>query len=293
MRIRLLTIFLLLVAPWSGAQPALPYHDTGDLPPTQDPALIQQLNSEICAAGYCALINDDKLSLALVIMPTEGASRLAMLNGHNMAYAASLPKVAILLGAMVTSQRGQLTLTDEVMADLDKMIRVSCNDCASRTLNLVGRENLLAILQEPDFAFYDDKRAGGLWIGKDYAAGTAYQRDPIKGLSHAATPYQVARLYYRLDNGSLLDSTHSEIMKDMLDDPGINHKFVRGLQDNGVIIKMRKSGSWKNFHSDSVLVEHTGGHYIGVAIVEHPDGEIITQKLADIFDKLARGHAYP
>ncbi|MEP1594392.1 MAG: serine hydrolase [Halieaceae bacterium] len=293
MRFRLVTIFLLLAAPLSGAQEALPYHGEGDLPPTQDQILEQQLKRDVCAAGYCDLVNDDKLSMALVLMPTEGPTRLAMLNGHNMAYAASLPKVAILLGAMVASERGQLTLSDPVMDDLDKMIRVSCNDCATRSLTLVGRENLLAILREPGFAFYDDKRAGGLWVGKDYAAGKAYQRDPIKGLSHAATPYQVARLYYRLNNGSLLDNTHSEIMKDMLDDPGIQHKFVRGLEDNGVTIEMRKSGSWEDFHSDSVLVHHAGGHYIGVAIVEHPDGEVFTQTLADIFDALARGRAVP
>ena len=293
MRFRLVTFFLLLVAPWSEAQHALPYHSEGDLPPTQDQVLVRQLKHDVCAAGYCGLINTDKLSLALVVIPTEGATRLAMLNGHNMTYAASLPKVAILLGAMVASERGQLTLSDPVMEDLDKMIRVSCNDCATRTLALIGRQNLLAILREPGFAFYDNERAGGLWVGKDYAAGIAYQRDPIKGLSHAATPYQVARLYYRLDNGSLLDDTHSKIMKDMLDDPGIKHKFVRGLEDNGVTIEMRKSGSWKDFHSDSVLVNHAGGHYIGVAIVEHPDGEVITQTLADIFDNLATGRGDP
>jgi len=290
---RLVTVFLLLIPPFAIAGGQLPYHGEGDLPPVQDQILLQQLKRDVCRAGYCDLINADKLSLALVVIPSEGPTRLAMLNGHNMAYAASLPKVAILLGAMVASERGQLTLSEPILDDLDKMIRVSCNDCATRVLALVGRENLLAILQEPQFAFYDDDRAGGLWVGKDYAAGTAYQRDPIKGLSHAATPYQVARLYYRLDNGSLLDDGHSKIMKDMLDDPGIEHKFVRGLADNGVKIEMRKSGSWKDFHADSVLVHHGDGHYIGVAIVEHPDGELITQKLADVFDDLARGRAAP
>jgi beta-lactamase class A len=79
----------------------------------------------------------------------------------------------------------------------------------------------------------------------------------------------------------------------MLDDPAIHHKFVRGLEDEKVTIEMRKSGSWKAFHADSVLVDHADGSYIAVALVEHSDGEVIMQKLADILDNLARGRVSP
>jgi len=293
MRFSYAAILLLTLAQCAWAAEPFPYHGEGDLPPIQDQALRQQLASDVCAAGYCELVATDQLSVALVVMPDSAPARLAMLNGHNMVYAASLPKVAILLGAMVASERRQLTLTEAILDDLDQMIRVSCNDCATRMLALVGREKLLAILQEPGFAFYDDDRAGGLWVGKDYASGTAYHRDPIKGLSHAATPYQVARLYYRLDNGSLLDDEHTAIMKEMLDDPAIHHKFVRGLEDESVTIEMRKSGSWKAFHADSVLVKHAVGQYIAVALVEHPEGEVIMQNLAEVLDNLARGRVSP
>ena len=293
MRFSYAMILLLVLAKCAWAVEPLPYHAEGDLPPLQDQALRQQLASNVCAAGYCEVVAMDQLSVALVVMREGEPARLAMLNGHNMVYAASLPKVAILLGAMVASERKQLTLTATILDDLDQMIRVSCNACATRVLALVGREKLLAILQEPGFAFYDGDGAGGLWVGKDYASRTAYHRDPIKGLSHAATPYQVARLYYRLDNGSLLDQEHTRIMKEMLDDPAIQHKFVRGLEDEGVTIAMRKSGSWKAFHADSVLVDHANGSYIAVALEEHPDGEMIMQKLAKILDKLARGRVSP
>jgi len=293
MRFSCAAILLLTLAQCAWAAEPLPYHGEGDLPPRQDQALRQQLASDVCAAGYCELVASDQLSVALVVMSDSAPARLAMLNGHNMVYAASLPKVAILLGAMVAAERRQLALTEPVLNDLDQMIRVSCNDCATRMLAVVGRERLLAILQEPGFAFYDDDRAGGLWVGKDYASGTAYQRDPIKGLSHAATPYQVARLYYRLDNGSLLDDEHTAIMKKMLDDPAIQHKFVRGLEGENVTIEMRKSGSWKAFHADSVLVAHPTGSYIAVALIEHPDGEVIMQNLAEILDNLARGRVSP
>ncbi len=271
-----------------------PHYDSeGDLPPLQDQALREQLSEAVCSAGYCALIGDDRLAIALVTMVEGQTPRLAMLNGHNMMYAASLPKVAILLGAMVSAERGELELDAVVMADLDQMIRISCNACATRILAAVGRDKLLQILQEPHFDFYDESRAGGLWVGKDYASASAYRRDPLKGLSHAATPYQVARLYYRLDNGDLLEEQYSQIMKDLLDEPGLEHKFVLGLADNPVTIEMRKSGSWEAFHADSVLAAHQHGKYIAVALVEDEEGDAIIQSLADVLDRLARGHASP
>lgn len=285
---------LLLVFLAATANAGRPHYDSeGDLPPLQDVALRQQLSEAVCAAGYCELVANDQLAVALVVIAEEQPTKLGMLNGHNMMYAASLPKVAILLGAMVSAERGELELSASIMEDLDKMIRVSCNACATRVLAAVGRDKLLQILREPRFDFYDESRAGGLWVGKDYASVNAYQRDPIKGLSHAATTYQVARLYYRLDNGDLLDEKHSQIMKDMLDQPGLQHKFVLGLSDNPVTIEMRKSGSWEAFHADSVLVAHPGGKYIAVALVEDEDGDTIIQALADILDNLARDRASP
>ena len=34
----------------------------------------------------------------------------------------------------------------------------------------------------------------------------------------------------------------------------------------------RKSGSWRQWHSDSALVEQGGYRYIAVALAEHPEG---------------------
>ena len=289
----LISLLLLAMLATQAAGSAPHYDNAGDLPPVQDTALRQQLAREVCDAGYCELVATDQLAVALVVMPTGQPARLAMINGHNMMYAASLPKVAILLGAMVSSQRGELELTPAAMEDLDRMIRVSCNDCATRILALVGRDKLLQILQEPQFDFYDAERAGGLWVGKDYASSNAYKRDPIKGLSHAATPYQVARLYYRLNNGDLLDEKHGRIMKDMLDEPGIDHKFVRGLSAEDAHIEMRKSGGWESYHADSVLVSHPEGKYIAIALVQDDEGNSILESLADLLDRLARGRASP
>ena len=53
--------------------------------------------------------------------------RLAMLNGDQMMYAASLPKIAILLGAMVEAERGRLPLDEERLSAMTNMIRLSSN----------------------------------------------------------------------------------------------------------------------------------------------------------------------
>ncbi|MEH6610719.1 MAG: hypothetical protein V7696_15235 [Halioglobus sp.] len=263
------------------------YHGAGDLPPVQDQALREKLRIAVCEAGFCDLIAADRLSIALAIYSSDSVPSLAMLNGHNMVYAASLPKIAILLAAMVSAQRGELELSAALTEDLHQMIRASCNACATRALTAVGRENLLTILQEPNFAFYDEDRAGGLWVGKDYAPSSAYRRDPIKNLSHAATAYQVARLYYRLDGGDLLEPKYTKIMKEMLAKPAIEHKFVAGLASSQADIVMRKSGSWEIHHADSVLVRHGQQSYIAVALVADENGEQILRTLIQVLDTLA------
>jgi beta-lactamase class A len=264
------------------------YDRPGDLSPRQDQALRLQLQKAICAVKLCPLIAEDRLAVALVVFDSE-KTRLALLNGHLMMYAASLPKLAILLGAMVASQRGELVIDAALNEDIQNMIRVSCNDCATRVLEKVGREQLLDILREPEYAFYDETRSGGLWVGKDYAASAAFARDPIHHLSHGATAYQVARLYYRLDTGDLLDAHHTGLMLDALSDPGIEHKFVAGLSKSKVLTLWRKSGTWRDFHADSALVASGGQHYIMVALVEDPDGEAIVRSLAQIMHGIASG----
>jgi beta-lactamase class A len=256
------------------------YHRQGDLEPLQEPALRATLREALCDLDLCGLVDDDQLAVALVLMTDTGDSSLAMFNGHRMMYAASLPKVAILFGAMVAAQRGDLIIDDALAEDIQQMIRVSCNPCATRVLARVGRERLLDILREPEFDFYDETRSGGLWVGKDYAATDAYLRDPVAGLSHGATAYQVARLYYRLETGNLLDEKHTALMLSALADPAIEHKFVGGLSGYEDLSLWRKSGTWRDFHADSVLVKGADLTYILVALVNSPDGDAILESLA-------------
>ncbi len=169
-----------------------------------DAKLQQQLEDLVRQQGLWNAVERGELALLLAIVTNPAQPRMAELNGHKMMYAASLPKIAILLGAAVAIEKGKLTLDDKLHTELVNMIRYSCNACATRVLELVGREDLINLLQSPDYDFYDASGEGGLWVGKDYAAGSAYHRDPLNHLSHGATAFQVARFYYKLNSGTLV-----------------------------------------------------------------------------------------
>jgi beta-lactamase class A len=102
----------------------------------------------------------------------------------------------------------------------------------------------------------------------------------MKGLSHAATTLQVCNFYYLLTFGKLINNKRSAEMLGYLKDPALTHKFVNTLQQiapNATIY--RKSGSWKNYHADSVLVWGPDRKYILVALVDNANGESIIRNL--------------
>ena len=216
---------------------------TRDLEDRTDPALQRGLNSVVRDLGLTGEVESGRLSLALIDLSQRDAPRLAMLNGHEMVYAASLPKIAILLGAFVEAERGSIPLDDTHLGEITRMIRFSSNEAATRVLDWVGRDRLLAILQSPAIALYDAKRNGGLWVGRSYGREDAYERDPINHLSHGATAFQVARFYWLLDNDRLVAPPFASLMKQALSHPAIRHKFVRGLERRPGVEIYRKSGS--------------------------------------------------
>lgn len=255
-----------------------------------DAKLQQALETLIDQQGLTEAVRTKKLAVAIVIVTDPEKPRLAELNGHNMLYAASLPKIGILLGAAVAIDEDRLELNDELQADLNDMIRVSCNACATRVLELVGREELLRVLQSPEYNFYDQKGNGGLWVGKDYGPGSAYQRDPLSGLSHGATAFQAARFYYELQTGELVSPEQTAMMLDVLSNPGVNHKFVKGLQAYPDLEIFRKSGSWRSYHADSALIRSDGIAYIIVALANNPNGGAWLEQLAAPLHELAVLH---
>lgn len=244
-----------------------------------DPRLQDQLEDTLVQLGLGQAVKNRKLSVALVDITDLEEPRVASVNGDEMLYAASLPKIAILLGAFVEIEQGELAFDKNTRDSLTRMIRNSSNADATRMLNRVGKERLLGILQSSRFHLYDPEVNGGLWVGKEYGKSPAYHRDPMHNLSHGATAMQAARFYYLLETGQLVGPGLTREMKSMLGNPGIRHKFVKGLADYPDARIFRKSGSWNKWHADSAIVEAQGRKYIIVALAEDPSGGLWLSRL--------------
>lgn len=263
----------------ASAQAPVPQAAT-DLRAARDPALQRALEATVRGLALDTDVQDGRLALALVDVTDSAAPRLAMLNGDRMMYAASLPKIAILFGAVAEAEAGRLRLDDERLAAMANMIRHSSNSDATRVLHWVGGERLLQLLESPRFGFYDRAGGGGLWVGKGYDSAPAFRRDPVASLSHGATAYQVARLYARLADGRLFEPRFNALMLDALSRPGIRHKFVAGLAERPQAVLWRKSGTWQDTHADSALVESGGRRFVMVAIARSPQGGDWLRRLA-------------
>jgi beta-lactamase class A len=227
------------------------------------------------------------LSVVVVDITDPSSPRMAYVNPNEMMYAASLPKIAILLGAFEKIADGEMVLNDETLEKLNLMIRHSSNTAATEILHRVGKEYLAELLQSPRYRLYDPQKNGGLWVGKDYAKAPVWKRDPLHNLSHGATALQVARFYYLLETGQLVSPKLSRLMKSILADTAYEHKFVKGLkkiQPDSEIY--RKSGTWGPYHSDSAIVEHHGRRYIAVALAKSAKGERWLQKLIVALDDI-------
>lgn len=239
----------------------------------QDAALQHQLEQRIKRLNLDGPVKRGQLAIALVDVTDPQHPSLAHVNGDSMVYAASLPKIAILLAAFERVHEGKLTLDDELRGLMTAMIRHSSNTAATELIHRVGRNYINNVLSSPKYHLYDARYNGGLWVGKEYAQGVAYRRDPLHNLSHGATAFQVARFYYLLETGQLVTPALSREMKAILGSPGINHKFVKGLTANFPDVQIyRKSGTWRDWHADSAIVEHAGRTYIAVALAESPKG---------------------
>jgi beta-lactamase class A len=218
-------------------------------------------------------VQQKKIGIALVDITDLKRPKVAEINGDVMLYAASLPKIAILLGALVQVERGKLKFDDELRESLTRMIRESSNDDATAVLNKVGFKPLAKILRSRRYRLYDPAHNGGLWVGKDYAGGKEWQRDPLHDISHGATAMQTARFYYLAITGRLLPPRLNEDLLEILSKSEIEHKFVKGLEETNPEARIyRKSGTWKHYHADSGIIVAEGYSYILVAIARDPRG---------------------
>ncbi|MCF8237774.1 MAG: class A beta-lactamase-related serine hydrolase [Saprospiraceae bacterium] len=253
-----------------------------------DAELQNQLNRILKSdPKWVALANAKKLSIGLVDMRDPLKARFAGINKKEMVYAASLPKIAVLLTSIQAIENGELEETSEVTRDMRLMIAKSNNAATTRMIDRVGMNKIAEVMQDPRYHLYDRTDKGGLWVGKAYGRGGARKGDPLKNISHAATAEQVCRYYYMLANGQLVSPERSRQMLDIMGDPELHHKFVNVLDRIAPDAKVfRKSGSWKNWHADSVLVWGKNRKYILVGLAETPEGEQLMRDLIKRVDRV-------
>lgn len=226
------------------------------------------------------LVGQKKMAVGLVLLNDTSNLKFARINGMVEMYAASLPKIAILLSAMDALEKGEIEDNEALRSDMRRMIARSDNDASTRIMDMLGYEKIESVLTDPKYRLYDEEFGGGLWVGKRYAKTGRRYPDPLHGISHAATVTQVCRFYYMLAYGQLVNYERSKEMLEIMKDPEIHHKFVNSLQTIAPKAKLfRKSGSWEKFHSDSILVWGPEHKYILVALTEDADGEQILRKL--------------
>jgi len=239
-------------------------------------------------ALWRSLIASGKMAVGLVDLSNPKSPRFARVNGNVMMYGASLPKLAILLAAFQGFEDGILHDTPEVQADLMEMIRRSGNAAASRMITRLGLKEIGALLTDPRYHFYDAAQGGGLWLGRWYAPGGESNPEPLKGLIHAATVFQLCRFYYALAYGRIIGPERSSQMLDVLAFPDLHDKFVQVLEQSVPPQHLhRKSGQWKIWHSDSVLVwDESWRRYILACLVEDERGEQVLRDLVPVVERL-------
>lgn len=296
MRNILFTIFLFVLCyPISGQQTLpLKLGNANIKPLTKlvDTSLQANLEEEILSnQTWSYLISQKKMAIGIVDLSNPGKVRFARINGNHMMYAASLPKIAILLSAMDAIEKGELFETPEVKKDMRLMISKSDNAASTRMIDRIGYAKIESVMTDPKYAFYDEDNGGGLWVGKRYGGGGDTNREPLKQLSHAASVTQVCRFYYLLANGKLVNEKRSKQMLNIMENPELHHKFVNTLDIIAPTARLfRKSGSWKTYHSDSILVwgRDPNRRYILVALIDDPDGEQIIRNLVKPVEKVLK-----
>lgn len=229
---------------------------------------------------WARLIRAKKMAVGVVDLSGE-TPRFARVNGRQMMYAASLPKIAVLLAVYASFEDGSLMEAPEVHADLANMIRVSSNSAATRLVDAVGMQKIQTVLRDPRYGLYDEKRGGGLWVGRRFASSGVRIGDPLHNISHGATVTQVCRFFYLLDSGRLVSPERSAQMLEDLSDPHLFHKFVSQVKVRAPDARVyRKSGTWKQWHADAVMVRGTRWRdYILVGLVESTSGEAILRQV--------------
>ena len=269
----------------SPSNPALDQYTLGYDAPV-DPALQSEL--EKIDAGLRAKygMTTEQTAVGLLDLNTL---RLAMIHPDREEYAASIPKVGILLAYFQLHPEAATNLNPETRHELGLMAKASNNEMAAKFSRELGLKQIQAVIDSYDL--YNTNHGGGIWVGKHYGQGHERYGDPIGDNSHAATVRQLLRYFLMLEQGKLVSPAASKTMREIFASPDIPHddiKFVKGLEGRDVQI-IRKWGSWEDWLHDSAVVTGGGRYYILVALTKHPRGDEYLVDLAKAVDDVLAG----
>jgi beta-lactamase class A len=107
---------------------SLPADQIRPLREAVDPALQKQLEKRLKNnRSWSRLIANHKMAVGVVDLSDPTVIRFARVNGDQMLYAASLPKLAVLLATSDALGSGYLEESPEILSDMRQMIAVSDN----------------------------------------------------------------------------------------------------------------------------------------------------------------------
>src|SRR5436190_5933865 len=214
--------------------------------------------------------------------------RVAMIHPDRGDYAASIPKIGILLAYFELHPEAATGLDTQTRHELGMMIKASNNEMAAKYSQTLGLKQIQRVLDA--YQFYDPKH-GGIWMGKHYGQNEERIGDPLNNHSHAATVRQLIRFYLMLEQGKLVSPAASKTMREVFASPDIPHdkiKFVKGLAGRDVQL-IRKWGSWQDWLHDTAIISGPRRHYILVALTNHEKGDEYLVELARAIDDVMTG----
>ena len=159
------------------AQTAVSSADTRvfpDLRDSHDPVLQTALDEALGKIpGFRDGVRKQETSIVVAIVTDLEHPRVAWYNPERMIYAASLPKIAIVLGALVEVDEGRLELDDELRSQLVNMVRRSSNRDATAVLERVGIDRIAEIVQDERYGKLYNPVRNPLYNSSNYQASVS------------------------------------------------------------------------------------------------------------------------
>ncbi len=156
--IKKITLFFLFFISVIQVIPVFAESEFPDLRECHSPKLQGMLNRAMRAHGPKSKEAAHKRQMGSVVADITDIKnpQVAWYNPDVMYYAASLPKIAIVVGVFAQIDQGIITLDSTIETKLIGMIRHSSNQYATQLLRLVGMKQLSQILQSERYGkLYD------------------------------------------------------------------------------------------------------------------------------------------